>query len=278
MTLLTTSQPTGEALSPEERSELIIGPLQREALALRTTRVLQTSRDAVQVPLLTEDVPTDWVAEGQELPTGEPDVREVTLRPAKLAALTSISSELAEDSEPGAAELIGQSIARSLRSKLDMSFVSAAGGGLPSAGVFTTATAGAALGASLDAVSDAITTVEAAGGTADVIVMSPSVWGRVRKLRTEDTANTPLLGVEGQPAGQRTLFGVTVFVDATVPDDTIGVWDSSAVAVALRRDVKVETDTSVYFSSDNVAVRATLRAAWAVLDPARVVTVDASAA
>ena len=282
MALLTSSQPSGVALSPEERAALIVEPLERDSLALNTTRVLPTIRDSLQVPMLTEDVPVDFVAEGAELPQGEPVVNEATLTPRKIAAMTILSSELAEDSEPEAVNLIGQSIARSIRLKLDQAFLLAASGRLPSPGVLTGGnyTDGGALGENLDAISDAITSVETAGGRADVITMSPATWGRLSKLKVLATdSNQPLLGVGDSgvnQAQQRTLFGVPVFVDYSVAADVIGVWDSSAVAVAMRRDVKVESDTSRYFDTDSVAVRATLRADWRVLDPARVVRLDAS--
>ena len=281
MALLTSSQPTGVALSPEERAALIVEPLERDSLALNTTRVLPTIRDSLQVPMLTEDVPVDFVAEGAELPQGEPTVNEASLTPRKIAAMTVLSSELAEDSEPEAVNLIGQSIARSIRMKLDQAFLLAASGGLPSPGVLTGSNFinGGALGTNLDGLSDAVTAVESAGGRADVIVMSPTTWGRLSKLKVLATdSNQPLLGVDGgvNAAQQRTLFGVTVHVDHSVAADVIGVWDSSAVAVAMRRDVKVESDTSRYFDTDSVAVRATLRADWRVLDPARVVRLDTS--
>lgn len=283
MALLTTSQPSGVSLSPEERASLIVEPLERDSLALNTTRVLPTIRDTLQVPLLTEDVPTDFVAEGAELPQGEPVVNEATLTPHKIAAMTVLSSELAEDSEPEAANLIGQSIARSIRLKLDQAFLLAASGGLPSPGLLTGSnfTDGGALGDNLDGLSDAITMVEAASGKADVIVMSPTTWGRLSKLKVLATdSNQPLLGVDGgaNAAQQRTLFGVAVHVDHAVAADVVGVWDSSAVATAMRRDVRVESDASRYFDTDSVAVRATLRADWKVLDPARVVRLDASTA
>lgn len=283
MALLTSSEPSGVALSPEQRAELIVKPLERDSLALRSTRVLPTVRDSLQVPMLTEDVPVDFVHEGAELPQGEPVVNEATLTPKKIAAMTILSSELAEDSEPEAVNLIGQSIARSIRLKLDQAFLLAASGGLPSPGVLTSGnyTDGGVLGDNLDGLSDAITTVEAAGGRADVIVMNPATWGRLSKLKVLATdSNQPLLGVDGgvNQAQQRTLFGVAVYVDHAVAADVIGVWDTSAVAVALRRDVKVESDTSVFFSSDSVAVRATLRCDWRTLDPARVVRLDASTA
>ncbi len=280
--LLTSSEPSGVALTPEQRAELIVTPLERDSLALRATRVLPTTRDAIQIPMLTEDVPTDFVAEGAELPTGEPVVNEATLTPTKIAALTVISSELAEDSEPAAVELIGQSIARSIRLKLDQAFLLAASGGLPSPGVLTGSsyTDGGQLGDNLDGISDAIGSVESASGQATAIVMNPQTWGRLAKLKVlASDSNQPLLGVGESGVNQaqvRTLFGVPVYVDHAVAAEVIGVWDSSAVATALRRDVKVETDASRYFDSDSVAVRATLRADWKVLDPARVVKLDAT--
>ncbi len=278
--LLTTSAPTGVNLSPEQRAQLIIGPLERESLALRTSRVLPTIRDSIQVPMLESDVPCDFVPEGSEIPEGQPTVSEASLRPVKVAALTILSAELAEDSEPEAVNLIGQSISRAIKVKLDQAFLFAATGGLPSPGVLTGTSIvdGGALGANLDGISDAITSVEAAGGTADVIVMSPATWGRIAKIKADSTSsNVPVLGVDGSTTN-RTLFGVPTYVDSAVVANTVGVWDSQSLAVALRRDVKVESDTSRYFDSDSVAIRATLRADWTVLDPARIVKINAGTA
>lgn len=284
MSLLTTSEPSGVALSPEQRAELVVLPLERDSLALRTTRNMATGKDSLQIPMLTEDVPVDFVGEGQELPTGEPVVNEATLVPKKIAALTVISSELAEDSEPAAVELIGQSIARSIRLKLDTGFLFAASGGLPSPGILTgdNYTDGGALGNNLDSISDAITSVEAAGGRADVIVMSPATWGKLSKLKVLATdSNQPLLGVGESgvnQAQQRTLFGIPVYVDYAVAAEVVAVWDSSSIATALRRDVKIDTDTSRYFDSDSVGIRATLRCDWRVLDPKRLIRLDAASA
>ncbi|WP_337062446.1 phage major capsid protein [Kineococcus sp. G2] len=277
-TALTTTPTVGVPITPPDQAGLVIGPLQRDSLALRTATVIATRRDEVRVPLLTDDVPADFVEEGAELPEGQPFVAEVALRPAKLAALTVLSNELASDSEPGAVNLVGESIARSIRARLDSAFLDAPGTGIPPAGVLTSAnsTDGGTLGVdtgSLDTLQDALTLVEAAGGTPNVIVCHPSTWGVLAKLKAGDGSAVPLLGSPSDGRQERTVFGVPVFVDAQVPEDIIGVWDRAAVAVALRQDVSIEQSRDAYFSSDSVAVRATLRAAWDVLDPERVVRI-----
>lgn len=83
----------------------------------------------------------------------------------------------------------------------------------------------------------------------------------------------PVNAASGYGPESRSLFGVRVFTDSVAEDNVIGVWDSKAVAVALRQDVGVESDRSRYFDSDSTAVRATLRAAWHVLAPSRVVKI-----
>jgi HK97 family phage major capsid protein len=282
--LTTQTAPTGVSLSPEERGELILKPLQRDSLALRTATVLTTVRDQLAVPVLTDDVTgADVVAEGALLPEGEPNVVERTLRPVKFAVTSPLSNEIIGDGVPDVIDLFGDSMARAVRRKMDSNYLLSDGTGLAPAGVLKTAGVvdGGTLGTNLDAISDAVSEIEGADGRADVIVMNPSVWGTLSKLKVESASNAPLLGSPSAPAATqsldpergRSLFGVQVYTDPLVPADTVGVWDSRAVAVALREDVRYDVDFSVAFKTDSAIARVVVRAAWEVLFPERVVTI-----
>ena len=50
-------------------------------------------------------------------------VEQITIVPRKLAALTSVSSELAEDSSPTATQLVMDSVTRDLQLKIDSAFL-----------------------------------------------------------------------------------------------------------------------------------------------------------
>ncbi|ROO88756.1 HK97 family phage major capsid protein [Actinocorallia herbida] len=274
--LLTSSAPTGVSLTPSGQAALVLGPLERISTALTTATVLRTNTAETHVPYLGTDVPTAFVAEGEELPTGEPEVLTLKLRPVKIAALSKLSRELAGDSTPGAVELVGQSIARSVRKTLDTAFLNAPGTGLPPRGVLATAGIidGGQITGNLDPLADAIATVQDAGGNASQLVMAPKTFSALVKLKTAAGSNQSLLGAPAEaPASAfaRTLHGVPVTLDPVCPPDTIGLWDKTAVVTVLREDATIAVSNDHYFDSDSIAVRTTLRAIWAVLDPARVV-------
>lgn len=283
---LTTTVPTGQSLTPEQRAELITVPLRRDALALNVATVLDISRDEVRIPVLTADVDNVAVVpEGTEIPQGHPTVVEKILRPVKYGITAEPSREAVDDSQPGVLDVFGASLAASLRKSIDSDFIHAVDAGPSSVGVLEDANivVGADLGtANLDSISDAIATIEAADGRADVIVMSAATWGRISKLKTEAQANVPLLGSPASPsttqsldAGSgRSLFGVPVFVNPAVSDDIIGVWDRAAVVTAMRDNSRLDIDYSAAFRSDNVVVRAVTRLDWQVIDPRRVVTIS----
>ncbi|PRY06094.1 phage major capsid protein [Kineococcus rhizosphaerae] len=278
-TALTTTATIGTAITPEDRSSIVLLPLTRDSLALRTAFPIPTRRDEVRVPRLTGDAPASFVEEGADLPEGAPTVDELALRPAKIGLWKPISRELAEDSDPTALSLIGESFARSLRTALDTAFIASDGtglGGKVPAGVLTadnSTDGGTLTGASLDPLQDALTQVEAAGGTPSVIALHPDTWGVLAKLKDETGSSRPLLGSPTDGKVDRTLFGVPVFVDATVPTDLVGVWDRNAIAVVLRQDVQFEASREALFRSDSIALRSTIRAAWGVLDEGRVVRI-----
>jgi HK97 family phage major capsid protein len=282
--ITTTTAPTGVSLTPEERGQLILKPLRRDSLALRTATVINTVRDQITIPVLTQDTTAaDAVAEGALLPDGAPVVTEATLRPVTFASTATVSNQIVDDGVPDVLTVFGESMANDVRRKLDSNFLLADGTGLPPVGVFeaTGTVDGGTLGTNLDAISDAISTIEGADGRADVIVLNPAVWGLLSKLKVETSSNAPLLGSPSAPAATqstdpergRSLFGVPVYTDPLVPADTIGVWDSRAVAVALREDVDYTTDRSVKFDHNSTMARVIVRAAWQVLFPDRLVTI-----
>ncbi|MGI8310348.1 phage major capsid protein [Saccharopolyspora hattusasensis] len=207
--LLTTTPPTGPALTPPDRAALVLLPLERTSLALRTATVIKTGRSRVSVPRLSEDVPSVWTAEGEEMTRGDPTVDELVLTPAKVAGLTVLSRELATDSDPAAAEMTGESLARSLRRTLDTAYLTDPGTGIPSVGVLTTpgiqTWAMTAL-SNLDVISDAVNAILAADGTPDVITLSPAMWGRVWKVKASTDSAVPVLG---SPAGASVQPGTT---------------------------------------------------------------------
>ena len=62
------------------------------------------------------------VAEGDEITPSDATIPEVNVVPSKLAGLSIISSELANDTSPEAATAAGDGLARDISRKLDAAF------------------------------------------------------------------------------------------------------------------------------------------------------------
>lgn len=267
---------------PAHFAPLILDPLGQQSVAMRTSNVMHVVGSVTQVPFASGPT-SGWVAEGATITETDPAIAEITLTPKKLAALTILSRELATDSSPAAVNVVGQSIARSLRIQLDKAFLSASapvtnapGGVLHATGIGTGALSAAT---GLDGIVDAIATIEAAGWTPDAAVMAPATWSTLAKVKIETGSVVSLLSSPTQGVGGdlgRSIFGLPVYLAPGCPADTVAVWDSHAIAFALREDVTVAVSNDYAFKADSVAVRATLRADWAPVDVNAVVALTYS--
>jgi HK97 family phage major capsid protein len=81
------------------------------------------------------------------------------------------------------------------------------------------------------------------------------------------------LGTDAISATGRMILGVPLFVSQYVAANTPWAVDSSRVWLVVRDDATVEADRSVFFTSDRVAVKATMRAGFGLVHPQSVVKV-----
>ena len=69
------------------------------------------------------------------------------------------------------------------------------------------------------------------------------------------------------------IFGVPLPTSPEAPAGTVWGLPAERVVTAVRRDAEVKADRSVFFTSDRVAVRATMRAGFGFVHPQSVVKV-----
>jgi HK97 family phage major capsid protein len=112
MALLTTT--SGISLSVEEIAELVVRPLIAASTALRTTTVLPTNNSKLRVPVVAQDPQAAFVPENTEIDLSDAELDEVIIEFQKIAALTRVSSEAMDDSDPEISALIGSGIARNI--------------------------------------------------------------------------------------------------------------------------------------------------------------------
>ena len=212
----------------------------------------------------------------------------------KLAGLTTVSSEFLNDSSPAVAEVVTRGLARSLSLKLDTAFFGKRGtdtkaprglGDIDSvhtiaAGAKITIAAGAKI-TSLDPFVDAVYAASKAGGaTLGAFVANPDDGLAIAKIKEKADSNRALLQsdpTKGDPTTEAgtvtpaaTIAGVPMWITPACPKGTIWGIPKDSVVVALRKDLEVTKNDSVYYTSDVTAVRALARVTTVFGHPAAI--------
>lgn len=284
--MVTTSQP--RAFLNSAVGNLIVRPLQAQSVALRAATMVRIDEasNSFRVPVVTEDPAVAWVAEGEEIPASGAKLAEDTDLFHKLAGLTTVSSEFLNDSSPAVAEIVTKGLARSLALKLDTAFFGKRGTdtkaprGLGDIDGVNTIAAGAKI-ASLDPFTQAIYAAAKTGGaTLNSFVAHPDDALMLAQLKDEANSNRALLQpdpTKGDPTTEAgtvtpaaTIAGVPMWITPACPKGTIWGIPKDSVVVALRKDLEVTKNDSVYYTSDVTAVRALARVTTVFGHPAAI--------
>ncbi|WP_431840484.1 phage major capsid protein [Gordonia hongkongensis] len=265
-------------------SELVIEPLVADAkIATIATVLTNVGGSALRVPVIGDDDDhVTFAAEAAELDIANPQITEKVFDWRKVASLVGISSETVEDahnSGGGVLNIVGRSLARSLANRVDRASFGNAAPANGWAGIQSAHAvmhdAGETDLSNVDAVQDAIALIRAAGGNPAHVVTSPEVYATLAKAKTGSGSNVPLLGQSASTDAQTVaVAGLPVVVSQHVAANTLYVTAPTATVFAVRRDAKLETDTSALFTSDSVAVRITLRAAFGVVNAEHLAKID----
>lgn len=266
-------------LGPEEVGPLLIEPVVTGSVAAQVSTVVRTGAPSYRIPYITVDPTAQWVAEGDEIPPSDATLNEVHVIPSKLAGLSVISSELAADSSPQAAQTVGDGLARDIARRMDQAFFGAlsapAQAGLGSLSGIQTYTNAAAF-TNLDFAAQAISKVQGAFANVDRFIAAPDVALSLATVKALSGGAQPVLGMDATSATSRRILGVEMTVSPYVAAGTLWALDSSRVFVVIRTDATVEADTSPFFTSDRVAVRAIMRVGFGFPQPNAIVKVRAS--
>lgn len=251
-------------LTPEDVLQLLVKPLETESIPGRVATAVSMSGNALRIPIVQQDPAAGFINEGAEIPASDAVFSEAKAEARKIAGLTIISRELAEDSSPAAAEEVGRGLVRDIRRKVDRAFVldlaAPAPAGLGSLENVTVIAAGASW-MNTDPMIDATAAAASAGAALSHWVVSAADLVSIRKLKTSTGSNQAL--VTPDAGGGLMLEGLPVVVSPDLAPGTAYGVDSSRIVFGIREDASVVSDSSVFFTSDRVAVRATMRLTWA---------------
>ena len=246
-----------------------------DALVLQTSLVsgnIEGDEPVLRVAYVDDD-DAGFVAEGAEIPEGDPELAEVTVATGKVAQLVRVSRE--QWLQQGTSGLLSESVRRAVTKAANLAYIAqpapTAPAVTPPAGLLNIpgTVDGGAVANDLDAIADALTTIEENGGNASHIVASPSAWNALRKLKVSTDSNVALLGA-GTTDAERRLLGVPVLTTSAMPTGSLLVLDRTAVVSAVGT-LQIATSDQRYFETDSIAVRATWRFGANLVRPERVV-------
>jgi HK97 family phage major capsid protein len=282
---------TGGALVPEEFIATLIVLKEKYGVFRRNVRVVPMASDRQTWPQLDGDITVYFPGEGGTITASNPTFKNVTLVAKKGCALVAISSELEEDSAIGIGEVIMDCFARGIAKAEDQ--IGFLGDGTSTYWGFT-GVAGALR--AVDATIGNIKSLNVASGNAyneivlpdfdDLVGLYPDYaddnrvkwymhkvfyWSVVRKLLLAYSSNIPTAGVlpEHIAAGAvRTFLGYPVEFSSVMPK----VAANSQICATLmnlpmgaylgeRRGVRIDRSREVYFTTDQIGIRATFRIA-----------------
>jgi HK97 family phage major capsid protein len=266
MTLTTGT--AGPLLTPEQVEDLLVLPVLAASVALNplVSTVVRLTGSTYRIPKVTADPSAAWVAEGAEIPASDLTTNELIVTPSKVAGLSVITSELAEDSSPEASTEVGAGLARDIARKVDAAFFGGVAANTPSGLASLTVGSGnvqdIAAGTAptnLDAFAQAQMLAGNVGAEITSFVTNPTTALVLANLKETSGSGKPLLEPDPTKATRRMIFGVPLLTSPDAPVGTIWGMSAGRVTTVVRRDAEVQADRSVFFTSDRVAVRATCR-------------------
>jgi HK97 family phage major capsid protein len=254
-------------LTPAQINDLVVLPLIQQSAAMRVGTVTQISSNSLRIPRLTTDPAAVWCAEGAELNVSDAVLDELSCVPKKLAGLVVITNELAADSSPAALGVVGEGLVRDIARKLDQAFAANVTTNGP-AGLLSVATTAADAGdvyQNLDAFEFAKSNAEQHNTVVDSWLCNPSTALKLATLKESTVAgsNRALLAPDPSAPASRVISGIPVVTSPAVGNDIVYGIPRNRVVIALRQGTTVESDRSVFWTSDRTGVKAIIRVSWA---------------
>lgn len=244
-----------------------------DALVLMTSTVagrVEGDEPAVRCQYVDDDEAA-VVAEGDPIDEADPSLAEVVVNTLKVAQLIRLSEE--QWSQPNASTLLSESVRRAVTRKANLAYLTqpapTAPAVTPPAGIYTQAALDAGtVEDSLDTLVDLQAAISAQDGIPSHLLLSPTAWASLRKLKDEANSARSLLGAGTDDAEQR-LLNLPVIVTNALPGDAGMMIDSTAIVSAVG-DVRVAQSEHAYFASDSIGLRCTWRFGARLVHPERV--------
>lgn len=297
---------SGGILVPPEFLQSLFSYALTPKVALRRVpgvRTLQVNSNNVRLPRETTRAGASQASEAGTLSSADATLAQQSITIEKQYAFRRWSNELADDSNPSFMEFLGQTVVRDLAVQQDSQYLQGNGstpqiqGLIGYSGITNPALPNGTNGGSpdFDTFFDAIYQLDLANANCDFLIAHPRVWNTLRKKK--DANGRYLMSPVGVPTGYGDMAGnprgvlldyipiftttslsIALTVGSSTDCTTIVMGDSSQVVILERAGIELGFSEHVYFTTDEMAVRAISRSAVAILQPAAIETLTGNRA
>lgn len=245
-----------------------------DALILTTSTVagqIEGDGPAIRVPYVDDDT-AGFVAEGADIPEADPDLAEVVVYTGKISQLIRLSRE--QFYQPHAERLLQESVGRAVLKAGNRAYVQQVApvgpATTPPAGLLNVAgiTEGGLIDDDLDGLLDLQADLAEAGSVPSHVIVSPTAWADLRRIKDESGSARSLLGFGTQDT-QPMLLNIPVLISNAMPTGTGLIVDRTAV-ISAHSPIMAAVSYERYFEADSVGLRATWRIGQAVVKPSRI--------
>ncbi|BBX04312.1 hypothetical protein BST36_17345 [Mycolicibacterium moriokaense] len=248
------------AYTPEDLGSLVDVALKGESAAARAFTVTSTDRDQVRYPKLTGNPDVAHYAELDLIQLDDPETDEVVVPIYRTAGATRQSRELADDSTPDTAELVGRALTQQIIRSVDAAALGNTTAKGPNGLLSTSYTEVDTTDGltSLDPFISAVFAAQANQGEVTSWIMHPEKAEVLSKLKKQTTgSNEPLIEIVQD--GFR-ILGRPVILSTAVDTDT-DFWGISKAhnVLVIRTGTSVERSTQSAFLNYAVDVMANFR-------------------
>ncbi len=269
----------GGYLVPVEQSRMLIELLTARSVVRRAgATVLPMASDTLEIPTQTGGATAYWTAENAAITASQQTFGRVTLVAKKLAALTQMSRELVEDSDPAVEAIVREDLARVLALAEDLAYLRGDGTGGQPTGILnitgvTVTQLGTGNGATptFDDLADAVYRLDAADAPMDrrAWVVHPRTVNTLRKIK--DANGEYIWSNPAAPGDPPTVWGYPVLTTTQIPINlTVGTatnaseiylaaWREALVGQRRAIELRASDVAGTAFQNDQVWVRATMR-------------------
>jgi len=266
-----------QSVIQEQLSSAIQGPLQEKStfLSLPGLNIVNTSVP-LRIPRAAATSPAAaFTAPGVQIADSDVAIDEIDLLPSErtsLKSLTKVSNELVRQSALSIETVLTNRIVEDQAVVLDAALWAGTGSSNSITGVLKasgiTKTVDADLLTDPDVLIDALAAMGETFVTPSVLVMRPTTFAALRKIKVATTDARYVFDPSAAfAAGTQQLFGLPVVTTTAVPAGAVAVLDTSRIFVARDGDAVVTPLTETFGDYDAIAIRCVTRYDVALTTP-----------